>query len=82
MKILRTRVEPVVEDAQKEHWEPLNSNPNCPGGAAICIMIGRMVKKLDLLESNHGCGLNGTDYPEKGIPKRKSHNVTRSIFDA
>ena len=39
MKILRTRVAPVVEDAQKEHWEPLNSNPNCPGGAAICINV-------------------------------------------
>jgi len=29
----------------------------------------RMVKKLDLLESNHGCGPNGLSW--ESIPKRK-----------
>jgi hypothetical protein len=30
---------------------------------------GRMVKKLDLLESDHGCGPNGLSW--ESIPKRK-----------
>src|SRR5215831_17362605 len=39
----------------------------------------RMVKKLDLFESDHGCGLNGLSW--ESIPKRKQHNVTRSAID-
>jgi hypothetical protein len=31
--------------------------------------LSRMVKKLDLLESNHGCGLKGLS--RESIPKRK-----------
>ena len=34
-----------------------------------------MVKKLDLLESNYDCGLNGL--PREEHSKRKQHNVTR-----
>ena len=81
MKILRTRVEPVVE-TRRRNTGSRSIQIRTARGERRCVIIGRMVKKLDLLESNHGCGLNGTDYPEKGIPKRKSHNVTRSIFDA
>jgi hypothetical protein len=34
-----------------------------------CSMFSRMVKQLDLLESNHGCGLNGLS--RESVPKRK-----------
>jgi hypothetical protein len=34
---------------------------------AVCA-VARMVKELDLLEPNHGCGLNGLS--RESIPKR------------
>jgi len=49
---------------------PQMTNPcNSDGPSRGALRFSRMVKKLDLLESNHGCGLKGLS--RESIPKRK-----------